>query len=485
MSRILLLGVGPLPRRDLRRLYATGLRLDAFLQATLRAGCEVHLGEIYFPRVGEAFQPRQHALICEHRQLPTDPREITAVLDEWIPRLQPDGVVALTDIAALAVAQSRYTGPLHVDYFGHPMAERQQQAAAHQSDAALHDMWRIVLPVLLRADRFSGCSNDQRLALIGELGAAGRLNAKTSEYPFVEIVPPTLPFSEPLTLTDPGYLRSKGVPEGARVVLSSGGFNTWMDQETLFLGVEQAMQRDPALHFVCTGGAIEGHVTAVYTDFTRRVEASPHRARFHLLGWVPHAELDDAMLLSHVAVNCDHLTYEGELGCRNRLYGWLWAGLRVVTTVSSEPTRALAEQGWVRTVPPHDPAALADALLEQAALPRQADLGTIHERLRSQWGAENFYQDYTRWVQSPRRAPDRAAEDLVRNPLADLQRAFLAAAGSRQAEDALRRRATEIAETLLGSRAIQLYGSLHPATRALIEELKALASTTPPSQHNP
>lgn len=474
MSRVLLVGVGPLPHRELRRLYAPGLRLEAFLGALERAGCEVLLGEIYFADIGEPFRPRSGARIREHRQLSGTREAITAQLNAWVENESPDAVVALTDVGALSVTRTEFAGPLHVDYFGHPMAERQQLAAVHGNDEALHGQWLDVLPVLLRADRFSACSNDQRLALIGELGAAGRLNAATDRYPFVEIVPPTLSFTEPLVAANRAILREKGIPDGARTILSSGGYNTWMDPETLFRGIEEALRRDPRLHFVSTGGAIEGHVEVVYTRFVELVEKSPLRERFHLLGWVPHTELTDLMLGADVGVNCDFATYEGELGCRNRLYGWLWAGMRVVTTVSSEPTRRLVEQGWAREVAAGDWLGLGAALVEEASKGRPGDLAERQARLRAQWAPERFFGAFTEWVRKPTRAPDRRERDEVSNPLADLQRRFLEAAAREEEVELLREAAGDLAAHLAGSRAIQLYGKLHPETLALIEQLRRL-----------
>lgn len=474
MSRVLLVGVGPLPAPERKRLYAPGLRLEAFLGALLRAESEVVLGEIYFSGIKDTFLPRRDPGIREHRLLGPNIEEITRQISQLCDEFKPDALVALTDVGCFTASRSSFEGPLHADYFGHPMAERQQQAAVHASDAALAEQWLLVLPTLLRADRFSACSNAQRLALTGELGAAGRLNSHTNGHEFVEIVPPTLPFADPLRKHRAGYLQSKGIPAGAPVIFASGGYNTWVDEKTLFEGIDEALRRREDLHFVTTGGAIEGHVEIVYTRFCERIARSPQRERMHLLGWVPHDELEDSMQEATVALNVDNWSLEGELGCRNRLYGWLWAGLRVVTTVTSGPTQGLVDQGWVRAVPTANANALADALLSEIEQGRPNDLVARQHTLRQQWGPENFFQEFARWARSPERAPDRRDSPQVQNPLAEIQRRFLENADSDAQLRALRRSAREIADRLTGSRAIQLYGRVHGETRDLIEKLRKI-----------
>lgn len=473
MSRVLLAGVGPMPHPDLKKVYAPGLRLDAFRRALVDGGHEVHLAEMRFGGGAGAPGAPSPSGLAGHTPIPGDPAEAATILTRIAEEWRPDAAVALTDAASLALATSHYSGPLHVDYFGHPMAERQQQAHVHDSDEGLAAQWLHVLPVLLRADRFSVNSPSQRLALVGELGAAGRLNSGTCHSELIDVIPPAIPFAEPFTLGDPGLLGRLGVPEGARVVLSTGGFNTWVDEETLFAGLERAMEEDPRLHFVATGGRIEGHVAVVFERFEDRAAASRFRERFHLVGWLPHRELEDLMQLAEVAVNCDRWSLEGELGCRNRLFGWLWAGLRVVTTVSSDPTRDLVAQGLVQPVPERHPEALAAALVEAAAAGRPSDPERIREQLRRDWFGTAPFEPLLSWLQSPTPAADRG-EGQVQNPLALLQRRLLREAEQDATARELQRTAKELADRLEGSRLFRLFARLRPETGELVKRLRKL-----------
>lgn len=473
MSRVLLVGVGPLPAPTQERVFAPGLRLRQFLDSLRLAGHPVFLVEFSFGGQAVPHSPIFDKGVHAHRRLDSNLDRALAQLNGYIREFEPDCVVALTDIGALTAARSEFRGPLWVDYFGHPMAERQQQGFAHASDASLGEAWLHVLPALIRADRFSACSESQRLALIGELGAAGRLNSQTCGHEFVQIVPPAIPFESMPIPTRGDYLRRAGIPEASRVVLSTGGFNTWFDEETLFAGLELAMDRDEQLHFVATGGPISGHVQVVYERFERRVLNSRHQRRFHLLGWLQHEQLLEVMAGAHVGVVVDRPTIEGELGCRNRLFGWLWAGLRAVTTVSSPPTRTLVVQGLATEVPPGNPDALAAALVQQAALGRWSDVDGLRRQLRRDWSAAEEIKAVAAWADSPSVAPDRTGGE-VRNPLVDLHRQFLEEHHRREEEVSVRGFARDAGRRLLGSRSFRLVTQLNPRLRELAEKLAGL-----------
>ncbi|CAN5200386.1 hypothetical protein BH09SUM1_BH09SUM1_24500 [soil metagenome] len=471
MSKVLLIGVGPLPSPTQERVHATGLRLRAFVDALTIHGHQTLLAEMLFSGVHTGHQPIHGWNIFAHRRLDSDGIKGGAQIAQWLKEFDPDAIIALTDVGALAAVKSGFPGPLLVDFFGDPMAERQQLCATHGNNETLAEQWLTILPALLNADHFSVCSASQRLALIGQLGAAGRLNAETCATQMVTIVPPMIPFAEPLVPKRRAYLEDRGVPADAKVIFSSGGYNTWVDEETLFRGIEGALQRDPNLHFVSTGGAVPGHVTVIYDRFKERIGMSPVRERCHLLGWLPHDDMLDAMLGADVGVNCDVPSLEGELGCRNRLLGWLWGGLRVVTTVSSDPTRDLVEQGHVRAVPFGDAKALADALVDEAALGRRKDLTNLHATLRERWNGAKELAAICKWADAPTTAPDRKAT-IVKNPLAQMQQRFLDSADRNRGDQMVRRQARATAQTLLGSRIIRLYGKWRPESMKLLRDLK-------------
>jgi glycosyltransferase involved in cell wall biosynthesis len=424
--------VGPLPIGDPDRLYAPGLRVWGFARALLAAGCEVDILEVKFGQGAQAGADAQLHRLSHASEPPEGWRAdasmpgagpTVAVWSRALPAAAPaalvaaqlaqstyDAVVATTDVMNSACAQACGGLPLWCDCNGDPMAECQGIAHLFASDEGLAGQWDMLLPALLRADRFSACSRAQRLALIGQIGACGRLGFRNDGHPLVLACPPATVMAD----FDPragGGPRETLVPKDAFVVLWTGGYNTWADAETLARGLFAAMERDGRIHYVSTGGAIVGHDEQTFARFQALVDASPFAPRFHFAGWVPTGQVAAFYLQADVAVNCDRLTLEGELGWRNRIEEWVCAGLPVVTTDLCELTSDLAGEGLIATFAPGDWAGLRDRLLEAAARPRdeaRQRAERAREFMRIHFAPEKIYGALTAWARAPRRAPDLA-----------------------------------------------------------------------------
>jgi glycosyltransferase involved in cell wall biosynthesis len=276
----------------------------------------------------------------------------------------------------------------------------------------LAHQWDYVLPALLRGDRFSTCSQAQRLALMGELGVCGRLNRWTDDSSLVSALPPAAILTE-FAPPQPGFLRGNRVPEGAFVVLWTGGYNTWADAETLFRALESAMERVPRMVFVSTGGAIGGHDEQTFRHFQQRVEASRFRERFVFAGWVETRDVPGFYLEADVAVNCDRQNTEGELGSRTRILEWVAARLPVLTTPVCELARDLTTRDLVGGFAPGNAVELADRLVHLSECPPNV----LRERaeharayLLAAYGPEEAYAPLVRWAKNPQHAPDMRGE---------------------------------------------------------------------------
>lgn len=461
MTRVLVAGVGPLPQAGLDRVLAPGLRLDTIVRALVADGHEVGIAEALFAETKDAASIASPAGVSHHVRVPAD--SVDRFFSVVAP-FHPGAVVALTDAMASVAAEALEDIPLWVDWFGHPMAERQMANAVHDNDVSLKDAWWHVLTALLHADRFSGCSNAQRLAIVGELGAAGRLNAKTCGTELVHILRPALPFEKEFVRRPEPFLRGKRVPADARIVLFSGGYNTWLDEETLFKAVDEVLARDPRAVYVSTGGAIDGHVTVVFERFRHLIEKSAHRDRYVFLGWVGHEDFEQCTLEADVGVVCDRPTLEGELGCRNRLFGWIWGGMRAVSASLSENQRTdLEPNGLVRGTPLGNPLELAAAIAEELALGRfpEAEAAERRATLRRVCSPAACYAPLLEWVRDPVRAPD--ARDA--NPLKRAQREFAAFNGYRSPEIA------ELLARMQGSRLVRFWLGRNPRLARLVDEL--------------
>lgn len=422
---VIVIGVGPVPSGNPERIYAPGLRLFAFSQTIHRSGFRVLMGEADFapPKVDKSqimdselriAKPTEVPVEWERRLLPLDPHKAAMTIASWISKEKPIAIVSTTDVMNLASALAVGDTPSWMDFFGHPMAERQELAFVHGSDAGLAGQWHYVLPALLAGDHFSVCSMPQKCALIGELGAAGRLNRLTSGSDLVTVIPPGVVHHEPEPDGRVAFRGSK-VPQDAFCLLFTGGYNTWVDEQTLFKGVELAMTQEDStgtgrrIHFISTGGEIKGHDEVTFERFKAHVSASPFAQRFHFFGWVPLDALPNFYHEADSAINCDRFTYEGMLGTRNRILSWANFGIPIITTPLCELSRDLVTRGFAVGFPDGDADALCNCILnvmkngghyKEMAV---AAKGYVLEEYRY----EKFLKPLIDWLNRPRISPDR------------------------------------------------------------------------------
>jgi glycosyltransferase involved in cell wall biosynthesis len=253
------------------------------------------------------------------------------------------------------------------------------------------------------ADRFSALSRPQRLALVGQLGCVGRLNAATACQELVQVIPYGL-WPDDLPPLAP-------LPSTAEFrVMWSGSFNTWTDPETLSEGVSLALREEQSLHLEVLGGAIANYHEGGYARFRQGLEQ--HGApmdRISLLDWQAYRALPDAYARCHAGLSLDRWTYEAVLGSRTRVVHMLAAGRPVVSTAVSELTRDMAEAGVLIPVETGHARSLADGLLRLARMNR-AQLDHLSVRCRQvaedRLNAAQMGQELGAWVREPKFAAD-------------------------------------------------------------------------------
>jgi hypothetical protein len=371
----------------------------------------------------------------------------------------PDALIGAAPGPSAWAAEAAGELPLWVDFFGDPLAEGQAREAVYPELDSFGAYAGQVAPLLRRGDAFSAVSRRQRLALIGQLGLAGRLRGAAAGHEFVEVLP---------CAAEAG---AGGLPGGAApaptekifLVFWSGGFNTWCDVPTLVEGLELAMDQRPELTFVATGGEIAGHDDRTAEDFRQRVAESRHARRFLLLGQLPRQEAESWLRRAQLALITEKKLYERELGSSGRVSGWLAAGKAILCSGCSELAGELAAGELVLTYEAGDPASLAARLVEAAAAPqRLRELAArAAEHAREHLGYAATTAPLRAWARNPRRAPG-AAEDNARR--------FLVNAEVTELEAALRDRAAAIGR--LQAERQELAGQLEEldARRVALEE---------------
>jgi hypothetical protein len=339
-------------------------------------------------------------------------RELQRVHDAFDPKVvvAAGGYHAARVVSGLATDAARW-----IDLPGDLAAEGQLRATDGGGDAVLADYLAVLDRALAAGDRFSVVGPSQRLALLGQLGARGRLTARTAACDPVTIVP--------VASDGPGAVPA--LPEGGPLrVLSAGGYNTWLDTDTMFAGLEQAMARCDGLVFVSIGGPVFGGHGG-HRTFWERARASRFAARFEDRGRVTRAEAREVLCGSHVALSIARRSLETELGSRQRAVEAAAHGRVVVITGLGDLARSIDEANAGLTVPPGDAAGLADALV-RLATDRRA-VASLGRNARAWWERTATPQATTaplvEWVARPSRwpAPATAAAAALDDRLLQLQ----------------------------------------------------------------
>ncbi len=393
--RVLLFGVGPLPSdEEATELSFPGHRTAHFLAALQAARCDVEVVLLEAPGGASGSRGSIHRLDID-AYLGGRPAQR---LHDASP---PDVVVSAGGYhAARAASQLATRAPRFIDLAGDLAAEGQLR---HDSAGALQDHLAVLRQALSVGDRFSVVGLSQRLAVLGQLGLIGRLPGTATGRDPVDIVP----------VACAGPDQAPPLPPAGFQVLGLGGYNTWMDEDTLFDALVAAMGKEPGLRFVSLGGPVPGHETGRHARFWERVSTSGLDARFQDLGRRSRREARRVLEQSHVVICLSRPCLEAELGSRQRLVEAMAFERAVVTTRLGDLAREIEDRRAGVCVPPGDPRAASEALLRLAQdrqrLEGCARAGRLlwEERFRP----DVAYPALLRFVEAPERWPPSVLED--------------------------------------------------------------------------
>ena len=125
-----------------------------------------------------------------------------------------------------------------------------------------------------------------------------------------------------------------------------------------------------------------------FQTFEELIEQSPHKDRFHHLGWLPAEQLPRLFREANLGINVDSKNYETLFCTRQRLHEMASHGLAVASTVGTEVSEWLDDGQAMLSAPMGDPAALAEAIEPWIEQPEQLRLmaaqGPGHHRRRLQ-----------------------------------------------------------------------------------------------------
>jgi glycosyltransferase involved in cell wall biosynthesis len=427
MSRILIIGYGPLPRAGMSCVTAASLRTRQLLKPILEAGHTVNLFTLPVPGAEEpeskmlAMRPDNYEGLAHQRFTVRDGAFAIRMLREQAHRLQPDAILGAGAFPAYIAAMLGIPTPLWADLPGSWMAENQGLCWIDQNDARLAEAWAIERTIVRRLDKFSAVSRAQLYAVLGELAAVGRMNQYTFEYSFGHHLPNAChrwtpgegANEEPAGATPaegetPPKLRGPIVPPEAFIILWSGSFKLSCDVPTLVSVVNKLMERHRVVHLVVTGGPAEGVVSQPHQLFEELVEQSPFKDRCHLLGWLPSDRLPAIYREVDLAIHLDARNYETLFGGRNRLGTLAAEGVPIATTAGTEIGEWLADGRAVLTAPMGDADAMVAAI--EPWIERREGLKAYARRAAAMAEREFTPAATARklllWLKNPKPAPD-------------------------------------------------------------------------------
>jgi glycosyltransferase involved in cell wall biosynthesis len=442
--RILLVSTGPMPFDGFNRVYAMGVRTLHLLRLLLRRGHQVTLISIE-ALAGQTPSPFNQFELPDRLFLNS---EQTRELQNWFPdtplqgltyyslpaqRLQdhhllaqisqefsPESLIAIGSYAAFLATRVNLTIPMWADLCGSYMTEGQAKAATYNDDTFLDHFLKMETVILGHFDFFSAVSDAQKFAMVGELGLSKRLNRLNYGQDLVWTIPissDSAPAARPESTKK--IIRGIQCPEDAFILLWSGGFNTWTDIDTLFKGMNLAMESHPELYMIITGGQIEGHDELTFPRFQALVETSAYKDRFIFAGWVESADLGAYYTESDLGIILDKWSYEGLLGSRSRVLEWAGYELPVISTVTSQLLQELDAAGLLFSFKHEDSQALAAELGK--VIRNRSNLPAIGQHLRcfvqEHYEAERVFQPLLAWAETPRRAGDSSYVNLNREKL--------------------------------------------------------------------
>jgi glycosyltransferase involved in cell wall biosynthesis len=188
-----------------------------------------------------------------------------------------------------------------------------------------------------------------------------------------------------------------------------GSFNTWMDVETLALGLVRAWREYRRLRVRIVGGKCANYNDRSFDQFLELVRKEGATQMIEVFDWQPLGVLQNLYAECNVGLSIDRPTYEALLGSRTRFIHFLLAGKPVISTAITELADELAAAEALLPFRAGDPDDLARVVLEAAQ--SRTDLAERGEALRKfvfeRFNGRVVGAPLMEWLSAPTWAPDK------------------------------------------------------------------------------
>jgi glycosyltransferase involved in cell wall biosynthesis len=327
---------------------------------------------------------------------------------------KPDCILGIGTMACYIVSFLKTDKPIWMDIYGDPVMENQIRLYATNTNRGLFTVIGFEKRILRKGDVFSTLSNPQKYALIGKLGFLGRLCNESTGYEFVHTILPGMDNeNRTICVADRSFLRGKLVEKDDFVVLWVGGYNAWSDVDTLFNGLEYAMERNSKIKFISIGEAVVD--PKGYPSLLQKIKKSRYKDRFIMKGWLTsHEDVLKHYREADLGISVDRNCYETLIGSRTRFMEMLSCGLPFITTAGCELSYILEKEGVCRTFPIGDFKTMGEIILDLSEKNiLKENIEKKFEELIEKFSFKTTILPFLRWVSNPSFAPDKNMSNLL------------------------------------------------------------------------
>lgn len=337
MKKILIVGSSPLPneKKGIRTAYS--LRTWQFVKPLLNTDdFDITLLTIDEKKSSGEVLKKENTKFT-HYTAPKQEKILIKMLQKVMKEIQPEAVIAVNNYPSYVTSLVKNLPPFWADVNGWIMAEGHEQSKRDRNNDFLATLFHREKTIALSSDQLSTVSTPQKYALCGEITALGRTHKDFDPSLNIHVIPNATELFDIDTPKDNTPLfRGSIVPKEAFVVSFIGGYNTWVDEKTLFESLEEAIKQNNTIHFVSTGGELSAISPLPYKNFRTYIDNSPYKDHFHFLGWIETEDMSKVYKETDCGINVDHNCLETQTGARNRINEMLKFGLPVITTLGSE-----------------------------------------------------------------------------------------------------------------------------------------------------
>ncbi|MBT3704238.1 glycosyltransferase [Candidatus Peregrinibacteria bacterium] len=407
-----------------------------------------------------------------HHQISENDSSLYGTLQSIIDEHKPDVIIGVNLDVCNVLSRMRFDCVFWADMAGWTMAKAQIDAYKTRNDRRLGSYLRLEENVLARADFISVVSEAQKYTVVGELAMMKKMGAYEFDREFVVTIENGLedfksdriekivrtvrnsPSADRAwsaggleEVEDSGLRYFRGpssysgadIPSNAFVILWLGSYSAWVDEETLFKGVEAAMaavagadegsesgagggggggssarrgsglNRTREIYFVSTGGlselskseaSVSEGANKTYLNFKEMVGLSRFKDQFKFLGWVPAKHIPYLYREADIGINVDRRCLDTLTGSRNRLLEMMKFELPIVSTFGTELSYGMGSFGACLGVASGSIEGVRDAILELYSNPaRRKDYGSKGRKyLESYCAYDRVMKPFNKWL---------------------------------------------------------------------------------------